>query len=115
MKSIEVAVLNPEVIPSAEKMMVCAARLTQRGHKIKSLDDFMALYSVTYEKDGGTGDVPVDATMYADGEIVQLSKSYSLTKSSKSQIGWALSSGGNAVDTVTIAGADVKVYPVFEA
>ena len=72
-------------------------------------------YSVTYEKDGGAGDVPVDATMYADGEIVQLSKSYPLTKSSKSQIGWALSSGGNAVDTVTIAGADVKVYPVFEA
>ena len=72
-------------------------------------------YSVTYEKDGGTGDVPVDATMYADGEIVQLSKSYPLTKSSKSQIGWALSSGGNAADTVTIAGADVKVYPVFEA
>lgn len=72
-------------------------------------------YSVTYEKDDGTGDVPVDATMYADGEIVQLSKSYPLTKSSKSQIGWALSSGGNAVDTVTIAGADVKVYPVFEA
>ena len=72
-------------------------------------------YSVTYEKDGGTGDVPVDATMYADGEIVQLSKSYPLTKSSKSQIGWALSSGGNAVDTVTIAGANVKVYPVFEA
>lgn len=32
MKSIEVAVLNPEVIPSAEKTMVCAARLTQRGH-----------------------------------------------------------------------------------
>lgn len=72
-------------------------------------------YSVTYEKDDGAGDVPVDATMYADGEIVQLSKSYPLMKSSKSQIGWALSSGGNAVDTVTIAGADVKVYPVFEA
>lgn len=72
-------------------------------------------YSVTYEKDGGAGDVPVDATMYADGEIVQLSKSYPLTKNSKSQIGWALSSGGNAVGTVTIAGADVKVYPVFEA
>ena len=42
MKSIEVAVLNPEVIPSAEKMMVCAARLTQCGHKIKSLDDTQA-------------------------------------------------------------------------
>lgn len=72
-------------------------------------------YSVTYEKDDGAGNVPVDATMYADGEIVQLSKSYPLTKGSKSQIGWALSSGGNAVDTVMIAGADVKVYPVFEA
>lgn len=72
-------------------------------------------YSVTYEKDSGTGDVPVDATMYADGEIVQLSKSYPLTKNTKAQIGWALSSGGDAVDTVTIAGADVKVYPVFEA
>ena len=81
-------------------------------------------YSVTYEKDGGlwlktsqilADDIPVDATMYADGEIVQLSKSYPLTKSSKAQIGWALSSGGDAVDTVTIAGADVKVYPVFEA
>lgn len=51
MKSIEVAVLNPEVIPSAEKMMVCAARLTQRGHKIKSLDDFMALYNKSYTED----------------------------------------------------------------
>ena len=51
MKSIEVAVLNPEVIPSVEKMMVCAARLTQRGHKIKSLDDFMALYNKSYTED----------------------------------------------------------------
>lgn len=51
MKSIEVAVLNPEVIPSAEKMMVCAARLTQRGHKIKSLDDFMTLYNKSYTED----------------------------------------------------------------
>ena len=51
MKSIEVAVLNPEVIPSAEKMMVCAARLTQRGHKIKSLDDFMVLYNKSYTED----------------------------------------------------------------
>ena len=51
MKSIEVAVLNPEVIPSAEKMMVCAARLTQRGHKNKSLDDFMVLYNKSYTED----------------------------------------------------------------
>lgn len=48
MKNIEVKILNPEVIPNAEKMMVCAARLTQKGHTIKSMDDFMALYEKSY-------------------------------------------------------------------
>lgn len=51
MKNIEIAVLNPEAVSSAEKMMVCAARLTQRGHKIKSLSDFMELYNKGYTKD----------------------------------------------------------------
>lgn len=49
MKKIEIKVLNPEVAAEAEKMMVCAARLTQRGHKIKNLDDFMALYNQEYK------------------------------------------------------------------
>lgn len=49
MKKIEIKVLNPEVATEAEKMMVCAARLTQRGHKIKSLDDFMDLYNQGYK------------------------------------------------------------------
>ena len=49
MNKIEVEVLNPEVITNCEKMMVCAARLTQGGHKIKSLDDFMELYN-KYER-----------------------------------------------------------------
>ena len=51
MKKIEVAILNPEVVAEAEKMMVCAARLTQRGHKIKNLDDFMALYNQDYKEE----------------------------------------------------------------
>lgn len=50
MNKIEVKVLNPEVIPHAEKMMVCAARLTQSGHKIKSLADFMELYEKPYSE-----------------------------------------------------------------
>lgn len=50
MNKIEVKVLNPEVIPQAEKMMVCVARLTQSGHKIKSLADFMALYEKPYNE-----------------------------------------------------------------
>ena len=45
MKRIEVAVLNPEAIKNAEKMMVCAARLTQKGQDIHSLADFLALYN----------------------------------------------------------------------
>ena len=44
MKKIEVKILNPESIDQAEKLMVCAARLTQRGHQISCLDDFMDLY-----------------------------------------------------------------------
>ena len=49
MDKIQVKVLNPEVISNCERMMVCAARLTQGGHKIKTLDDFMALYNKDYK------------------------------------------------------------------
>lgn len=48
MKKIEIKVLNPEAITECEKMMVCAARLTQKGHKIKNMDDFMTLYNRDY-------------------------------------------------------------------
>lgn len=48
MRHIEVKVLNPEAIDQAERMMVCAARLTQRGHHIKNMDDFMELYTADY-------------------------------------------------------------------
>lgn len=50
MRHIEVKILNPEVINQAEQMMVCAARLTQRGHHIKSMDDFMELYGSPYKE-----------------------------------------------------------------
>lgn len=51
MNKIEIAILNPLAITEAEKAMVCAARLTQRGHTIKDLDDFMTLYEKSYTKD----------------------------------------------------------------
>ena len=50
MKKIEVKILNPESIDQAEKMMVCTARLTQRGHQISCLSDFMDLYEKTYQR-----------------------------------------------------------------
>lgn len=45
MKNIEIKILNPEAIENAERTMLAAARLTQRGHKISGLEDFMALYN----------------------------------------------------------------------
>lgn len=44
MDKIETVLLNSTAIKDAEDMMVCAARLTQRGHKVKSMFDFMELY-----------------------------------------------------------------------
>lgn len=51
MKNIEVKLINPQEIKNAEKMLVCAARLTQRGEKIRSLNDFMSLYNKPYTED----------------------------------------------------------------
>jgi thymidylate synthase (FAD) len=48
MRQIETRILNPEAVKNAEQMMVCAGRLTQRGHAIKNIDDFMALYDKPY-------------------------------------------------------------------
>jgi thymidylate synthase (FAD) len=51
MKRIEIRVLNPDVLGDAEKMMVCAARLTQRGHQIGTMADFIALYEKDYKEE----------------------------------------------------------------
>lgn len=48
MNKIEVCVLNPPAIQDAEVMMVAAARMTQRGHKVKNLADFLTLYNRPY-------------------------------------------------------------------
>lgn len=50
MKSIEVKILNPEVVAEAEKMMVFGARLTQRGHTIHNMNDLLELYNKDYQK-----------------------------------------------------------------
>lgn len=49
MRKIEVKILNPEAIKTASQMCVCAARLTQRGHKIANMQDFMDLYNKEYK------------------------------------------------------------------
>ena len=51
MKSIEVAVLNRRLPICAWLPILKPRPITQRGHKIKSLDDFMALYNKSYTED----------------------------------------------------------------
>lgn len=48
MRNIQVKVLNPDTIKEAEKMTVFTARLTQRGHKLKTMWDVMDLYEKDY-------------------------------------------------------------------
>lgn len=48
MNHIEVAILNPEAVQEAEKLMVCGARLTQRGHNVRTMDDLLELYERPY-------------------------------------------------------------------
>ncbi len=51
MNRIETKILNPSVIAEAEQMMVCAARMTQRGQVIQNMADLMCLYMKEYTED----------------------------------------------------------------
>ncbi len=50
MQNIHVKVLNPDNVEDSIKMMVCAARLTQRAHTIDTVDDFMELFNKSYKE-----------------------------------------------------------------
>ena len=50
MDKIAIQILNPSAIKESEQMMVCAARLTQKGHMIQNLQDFMDLYNKDYSE-----------------------------------------------------------------
>ena len=49
MKNIQVKILNPEAVKAAEQMMVFCARLTQRGHQIKNMNDIDELMNKEYK------------------------------------------------------------------
>ena len=51
LKQIEIKILNPEDIQKAEQMMVFCARLTQRGHNIKNMNDLEALLDRSYQEE----------------------------------------------------------------
>lgn len=49
MKNIQVKILNKDHIEHMEKMAAFTARLTQKGHTIKNMDDLEALYDKPYK------------------------------------------------------------------
>ena len=51
MKNIEIEILNETEIIDAERAMLAAARLTQRGHKISCMEDFLKLYERDIDPD----------------------------------------------------------------
>lgn len=51
MRTIKVAILNTESVKESEQMMAFAARLTQCGHVLKSMDDVLQLYNREYSAD----------------------------------------------------------------
>lgn len=51
MDKIEVRILNCSAVKEAEKHMVFAARLTQRGHIIHSMDDLLSLYDKSFSEE----------------------------------------------------------------
>lgn len=50
MKNIDIQILNPGAIKDAEEMMVFAARLTQRGHKIHDMNSLLELKNTPYRE-----------------------------------------------------------------
>lgn len=51
MDQIEVRILNCGALLEAEKNMVFAARLTQRGHAVHSMEELIALYEKSFSQD----------------------------------------------------------------
>lgn len=48
MRNIQIKVLNPDDVKKTEQMMVFCARITQRGHKIKNMNDLDTLLNKEY-------------------------------------------------------------------
>lgn len=51
MNQIQIRILEPEQISHAERMAVTAARITQRGHKIQTMEEFLQLYQHPYSNE----------------------------------------------------------------
>ena len=94
--------------------LASAAKTALSGKGITFVDapEVTRGYTVTYDKNDGTGTPPVDENSYFAGSIAKVSKEYPLTKSGNTQTGWSTTKGGVAVTEVEITG-NITLYPVW--
>lgn len=88
--------------------------LSGKGIVFADAPEVVRGFTVTYDKNDGTGTPPTDATAYAAGSYAKVSTSYPLTKSGNKQTGWSTSKGGAAVSEVEMTG-NVTLYPAWTA
>lgn len=88
--------------------------LQAKGFVFVDAEETVRGFRVTYVTDDGAGTPPVDNGAYLAGDEVTVSTEYPLTKASNTQVGWALTSGGEAVESFQIE-ADTTLYPVWQA
>lgn len=86
--------------------------LSGKGFTFVDAPEITRGYTVTYDKNDGSGTPPVDENVYADGSYADVSNEYPLTKSGNTQTGWSMSKGGAAVSKVEMTG-NVTLYPVW--
>lgn len=86
--------------------------LSGKGFTFVDAPEITRGYTVTYDKNDGSGTPPVDENVYTEGSYADVSTEYPLTKSGNTQTGWSTSKGGAAVSKVEMTG-NVTLYPVW--
>lgn len=101
----------------ADRLTVASAAktaLSNKGIVFVDAPEITRGFTLTYNKNDGTGTPPVDENEYFAGSIAKVSTEYPLTKTSNKQVGWSTEKGGSAVETVEMTG-NITLYPVWQA
>ena len=81
-------------------------------------EDPLPIYTLTYDPNGGSGNIPVDSGGHAKGDNVTLQGNagtpQKLTRTGYTFGGWSLTKTGAAVSAVTFSDDNITVYAVWE-
>ena len=90
-----------------------------RNYELHAKVASKAAYSVTYDANGGSGDVPVDGQKYAEGALADVKPADGLTPpQGKIFLGWSTDSEATTAEVypygkLTIGTADVTLYAIW--